>query len=286
MHYSEETSSDDEHKGEPTKIQRPRTPMAATPSTNNTKIENEIEAKYWIQKADDLNTYTTILAMMDEDKNEKESCPSEVEFAGNSLVSVYEEALSESINNPTDKEILLDTWPEGIEEEYISMEERERIKARKDIDYTMSNLNIAEDDIYHLKKRIARFEGREGTVFLALDSLARRITKLTEMVTADNLEKHDQVKEDEIMQTKIKDIAHEIEIKTLKTLVKKQSVRLKEMERQLETVQEASWKNGNIWRENYERLEEELESTRTELHHLMFTRRRDEHTKKNPLLED
>jgi len=265
--------------------------MAATPSTNNTKMEDDMEAKYWIQKADELNTYTTILAMMDEDKNEKESCPSEVEFAGfewngNSLVTVYEEALSDSITNPIAKEILLDTWPEGIEEEYISMEERERIKARKDIDYMQSKLNIAEDDIYHLKKRIARFEGREGTVFLALDSLARRITNLTDMLTPDKLKKRDQDTEDEIIQTKIKDIAHEIEIKTLKTLVKKQSVRLKEMERQLETVQEASWKNGNIWRENYERLEEELESTRTELHHLMFTRRRDEHAKKNPLLED
>ena len=260
--------------------------MAATPSTSNTKIENDMETKYWISMAEDLNTYSTILTMMDEDKVKKESCPSEVEFGGfewngNSLVTIYEDALTNSNTDPTAKEILLGTWPEGIENEYISMEEREKIKARKDIDYTMSNLNIAEDDIYHLKKRIARFEGREGTVFLALDSLARRITKLTEMVTADNLAKRDQVKEDEIMQTKIKDIAHKIEIKTLKTLIKKQ-----ELEKQLETVQEANWKNGNIWRENYNRLEEELESTRTELHHLMFSRRRDEHVKKNPLLED
>jgi len=114
-----------------------------------------MEAKYWINKADDLNTYSTIIAMMDEDKNKKES--SEVEFVGfewngNSLVTVYEEALSDSITGPIAKEILLDTWPEGIEDEYISMEERERIKARKDIDYMLSKLNIAEDDIYHLKK--------------------------------------------------------------------------------------------------------------------------------------
>ena len=263
--------------------------MAATPSTSNTKIEDDMEAKYWINKADDLNTYSTIIAMMDEDKNKKES--SEVEFVGfewngNSLVTVYEEALSDSITGPIAKEILLDTWPEGIEDEYISMEERERIKARNDIDYMLSKLNIAEDDIYHLKKRIARFEGQEGTVFLALDSLARRMTKLTGMLTPDNLTKRDQVKEDEIMQTKIKDIAHEIKIKTLKTLVKKQSVRIKELEKQLETVQEANWKNRNIWRENYSRLEDELESTRTELHHLMFSRRRGEHAKKNPLLED
>jgi len=265
--------------------------MAATPSTSNTKIENDMETKYWISMAENLNTYSTILTMMDEDKVKKESCPSEVEFGGfewngNSLVTIYEDALTNSNTDPTAKEILLGTWPEGIENEYISMEERERIKARKDIDYTMSNLNIAEDDIYHLKKRIARFEGREGTVFLALDSLARRITKLTEMVTADNLAKRDQVKEDEIMQTKIKDIAHKIEMKTLKTLIKKQSVRIKELEKQLETAQEANWKNGNIWRENYNRLEEELESTRTELHHLMFSRRMDVHVKKNPLLED
>jgi len=106
------------------------------------------------------------------------------------------------------------------------------------------------------------------------------------MLTPDNLTKRDQVKEDEIMQTKIKDIAHEIKIKTLKTLVKKQSVRIKELEKQLETVQEANWKNRNIWRENYSRLEDKLESTRTELHHLMFSRRRGEHAKKNPLLED
>ena len=250
-----------------------------------------MEAKYWISMADDLNTYSTIIAMMDEDKVKKESCPSEVEFGGfewngNSLVTVYEDALTNSITNPIAKEILLDTWPEGIESEYISMEERERIKARNDIDYMLSKLNIAEDDIYHLKKRIARFEGREGTVFLALDSLARRMMKLTKMLTPDNLTKRDQVKEDEIMQTKIKDIAHEIKIKTLKTLVKKQSVRIKELEKQLETVQEANWKNRNIWRENYSRLEDELESTRTELHHLMFSRRRGEHAKKNPLLED
>ena len=114
MHYSEETSSDDEDKGEPTKIQRTRTPMAATPSTSNTKIEDDMEAKYWIDMVDDLNTYSTIRAMMDEDKNKKESSPSEVEFGGfewngNSLVRVYEEALSDSITGPTAKEILLDT---------------------------------------------------------------------------------------------------------------------------------------------------------------------------------
>ena len=98
------------------------------------------------------------------------------------------------------------------------MEEREKIKVRKDIDYMLSKLSNAEDDIYHLKKRIARFEGPEGTVFLALDSLAKRITNLTGMLTPDKLTKRDQDKEDKIMQTKIKDIAHEIEIKTKKRL--------------------------------------------------------------------
>ena len=53
--------------------------------------------------------------------------------------------------------------------------------------------------------------------------------------------------------------AHQIEIKTLKTLVKKQTVRVKELESQLETFKEASWNENNIRRENYERLEEELD---------------------------
>lgn len=113
--------------------------------------------------------------MMDKDRNTRESGPLEIEFGGfqwkgNSLVKIYEETLSDSISDPTAKEILLDTWPEGIE--YISMEERDKIKAKEDSDYMRNKLRNAEDDIYQLKKRLARFEGREGTVFLALDSLA------------------------------------------------------------------------------------------------------------------
>ena len=234
--------------------------------------------------ADNLNTYSTIRDMMDKDRNTRESGPSEIEFGGfqwngNSLVKIYEETLSDSISDPTAKEILLDTWPEGIE--YISMEERDKIKAKEDSDYMRNKLSNAEDDIYQLKKRLARFEGREGTVFLALDSLAKKITNLTKMLTPDQI-----TKDDEIIQTRIKEIAHEIEIRTLKTLVKKQTVRVKELETQLETLKEENWKNNNIWRENYERLEEELDSTRSELHNLSFSRRGDEYAMENPLLDD
>jgi len=84
--------------------------------------------------ADNLNTYSTIRDMMDKDRNTRESGPSEIEFGGfqwngNSLVKIYEETLSDSISDPTAKEILLDKWPEGIE--YISMEERDKIKAKE-----------------------------------------------------------------------------------------------------------------------------------------------------------
>ena len=193
-------------------------------------------------------------------------------------MKVYEEALSDTISGPTAKEMLLDTWPEGIE--YISMEEREKIKTKKDSDYMMNKLSNAKDDIYQLKKRLARFEGREGTVFLALDSLAKRITNLTKTLTPDPIKKDNEI------QIQIKEIAHEIEIRTLKSLAKKQTVRVKELEKQLETLKEENWKNNNIWRENYERLEEELDSTRTELHHLSFSHRRDEYAGENPLLDD
>jgi len=101
------------------------------------------------------------------------------------------------------------------------------------------------------------------------------------MLTPDQI-----TKDDEIIQTRIKEIAHEIEIRTLKTLVKKQTVRVKELETQLETLKEENWKNNNIWRENYERLEEELDSTRSELHNLSFSRRGDEYARENPLLDD
>ena len=74
-----------------------------------------------------------------------------------------------------------------------------------------NKLSNAEDDIYQLKKRLARFEGREGTMFLALYSLAKKITNLTKMLTPDQI-----TKDDEIIQTRIKEIAHEIEIRTLK----------------------------------------------------------------------
>jgi len=88
-----------------------------------------MEAKYWLDMAYDLNTYSNIRDMMDEDKNKRESSPAEVEFGGfewneNSLVEVFEAALSD----PTAKEMLLDIWPEGIE--YLSMEDREKIKAK------------------------------------------------------------------------------------------------------------------------------------------------------------
>ena len=55
---------------------------------------------------------------------------------------------------------------------------------------------------------------------------------------------------------------------------------MKELETQLETLKEENWKNNNIWRENYERLEEELDSTRSELHNLSFSRRGDEYAGK------
>ena len=50
---------------------------------------------------------------------------------------------------------------------------------------------------------------------------------------------------------------------------------MKELEKQLGAIQEANWNNNNIWRENYDRLEEELESTRSELHNLSFASRKD-----------
>ena len=93
--------------------------------------------------------------------------------------------------------------------------------------------------------------------------------------------------DDEIIQTRIKEHAHQIEIKTLKTLVKKQTVWVKELESQLDPFKEASWNENNIWRENYEHLEEELDSTRTELFHLQFVRERNEYrTGENLHLDD
>ena len=211
----------------------------------------------------------------------------EVDFGGfrwNSLMGIFEEAISNSIPGPVAKEDLLDTWPEGLESEFLSMEDREKIKAKKDMEYMMSKMNTMEDDMYYLKKRLARFEGREGTVFLALESMANKISNLTRMLTPNKVE--DQTITDENIRNKIKEIAHDIEISTLKTLVKKKTVRVKELEKQLRTSQEANWTNNNIWRENYERLEEELESTRSELHNLSFGNRKDTYEGENPLLED
>ena len=164
------------------------------------------------------------------------------------------------------------------------MEDREKIKVKSDMEYVMSKMNTMEDDIYHLKKRLARFEGREGTVFLALESMANKISNLTRILTPNKVE--DQDITDEKIRNKIKEIAHDIEISTLKTLVKKKTVQVKKLEKQLRTTQEANWTNNNIWRENYERLEEELESTRSELYNLSFTNRKDTYEGENPLLED
>ena len=106
------------------------------------------------------------------------------------------------------------------------------------------------------------------------------------MLTPNNLEDRDQTMTDENIRNKIKEIAHKIEISTLKTLVKKKTVRVKELEKQLGAIQEANWNNNNIWRENHERLEEELESTRSELYNLSFASRKDNYEGENPLLED
>ena len=211
----------------------------------------------------------------------------EVNFGGfrwNSLIGIFEEAISNSTPGAVAREDLLDRWPEGLESEFLSMEDREKIKVKRDMEYVMSKMNTMEDDIYHLKKRLARFEGREGTVFLALESMANKISKLTRMLTPDKVE--DQDKTDENIRNKIKEIAHDIEISTLKTLVKTKTVQVKKLEKQLRTTQEANWTNINILRENYERLEEELESTRSELYNLSFTDRKDTHEGENPLLED
>ena len=201
-------------------------------------------------------------------------------------MGIYEEAITNPTPGPVAKEDFLDTWPEGMESEFLSMEDQEKIKAKKDMEYVMSKMSSMEDDMYHLKKRLARFEGRKGTVFLALESMANKISNLTRMLTPNKLEDRDQTMTDENIRNKIKEIAHEIEISTLKTLVKKKTVRVKELEKQLGTIQEASWNNNNIWRENYERLEEELESTRSELHNLSFGNRKDTYEGENPLLED
>ena len=211
----------------------------------------------------------------------------EVDFGGfrwNSLIGIFEEAISNSTPGAVAREDLLDRWPEGLESEFLSMEDREKIKVKRDMEYVMSKMNTMEDDIYHLKKRLARFEGREGTVFLALESMANKISKLTRMLTPDKVE--DQDKTDENIRNKIKEIAHDIEISTLKTLVKTKTVQVKKLEKQLRTTQEANWTNFNIMRENYERLEEELESTRSELYNLSFTDRKDTYEGENPLLED
>ena len=269
LYNSDETSSDEEAKGEPTKIQRPRTPISAEATTRNTKTEDDMEAKFWT--------------------NMDYTLDSEIDFGGfrwNSLIEIFEEAIINPIPGPDVEEEFLDTWPEGMESEFLSMEDREKIKAKKDMEYVMSKMSTMEDDMYHLKKRLARFEGREGTVFLALESMAKKISNLTRMLTPDKLEERDQTMKDEIIKNKIKEIAHEIEINTLKTLVKKKTVRVKELEKQLGTIQEANWNNNNIWRENYERLEEELESTRSEFYNLSFTSRKDKYKGKNPLLED
>ena len=211
----------------------------------------------------------------------------EVDFGGfrwNSLIGIFEEAISNSTPGAVATEDLLDRWPEGLESEFVSMEDREKIKVKRDMEYVMGKMNTMEDDIYHLKKRLARFEGREGTVFLALESMANKISKLTRMLTPDKVE--DQDKTDENIRNKIKEIAHDIEISTLKTMVKTKTVQVKKLEKQLRTTQEANWTNFNIMRENYERLEEELESTRSELYNLSFTDRKDTYEGENPLLED
>ena len=73
------------------------------------------------------------------------------------------------------------------------------------------------------------------------------------MLTLDQI-----TKDDEIILTQIKEIAHKIEIRTLKTLVKKQTVRVKELETQLETLKEENWNNNkimNVWRRNWILLE-------------------------------
>ena len=157
LYNSDEESSGNEEKGESKKIQRPRTPISADTTTKNTKTEDDMEAKFW--------THMDYV------------CDSEVDFGGfrwNSLMGIFEEAISNSTPGPVAKEDLLDTWPEGLESEFLSMEDREKIKAKRDMEYVMSKMNTMEDDMYHLKKRLARFEGREGTVFLALESMAKR----------------------------------------------------------------------------------------------------------------
>ena len=52
-----------------------------------------MESKYWLDMAYDLNIYSNIRSMMDEDKNKRESTPTEIEFGGflwngNSLVEI------------------------------------------------------------------------------------------------------------------------------------------------------------------------------------------------------
>ena len=140
----------------------------------------------------------------------------------------------------------------------------------------MSKLSMIEDEVYHLKKRLARVEGREGTEFFALDSMAKKLSNLTRVITPDRLQECTRDMDERIIQQRMKEHAHDIEIRTLRTLVKKQNDRVKDLESQLEALKTANWNENNIWRENYESLEEELEETRTELHHLLIARGRNE----------
>ena len=199
------------------------------------------------------------------------------------------EIFDAALSDPTAKMILSDTWPEEIDD---PSENREDDKANPDT-YNVSKLSMIEDEVYHLKKRLARFEGREGTVFFALDSMAKKLSNLTRVITPDRLQECTRDMDERILQQRMKEHAHDIEIRTLRTLVKKQNVRIKDLESQLEALKTANWNENNIWRENYESLEEELEETRTELHHLLIARGRNEgmgageyRTKENLHLDD
>lgn len=100
----------------------------------------------------------------------------------NSLVEIFETALSVS----TTVEGHWDIWTE--EEQELITENQVYEKGHSNEQDIHSRLEEIEDVVYHLKKRLARIEARDGTIFLSLDSITTKLANLTQLIVLNTIQ--------------------------------------------------------------------------------------------------
>lgn len=310
VYYSDASSSDplvyENHDTEKPKHLRPRTPLDVNPSTPNTQFEYEMEAERFRQLADDMAIYSNHMVYFIIDDKINFYLDSNIEFGGflwndNKLVEVFESVKSSSLNMASVDE---DTEEEIEEKEELNEKEREYydniyLPEFKNTSHQLQDMECViwnmkerirkmeerEDVLHDLTKRMTRLEDRDGTIFISLNSLTKKMNAITEIGVPEKVSRWVKERDQDMLNKRIQDQAHYEKIRLLKNLVKKKTTRIKELELLLESS-EMALRYANVERreiqEILENKDKEIEEKWVEIIHLKGERERYEAGDINP----